>query len=374
MLPKTPAKRLSICIPTFNRASSLHRLLMNISEEIVGFEQEIEICISDNRSSDSTWQEIQKWSGRLPIVASRNNSNLGLDVNFAKAVLLSNGNFVWLMGDDDVFVKGSLSMLLSDISRPEASGVGAIYINAATKRGLMSNLNFNEFRRFSKGDPACPPLNASFAGSLCIRGSLAKGIIRKKTRFKGKTLLKTMDDPHLLDYFAPSYFFLECLNKSGFLCIEPKPGVSIIADGEVASYEKKMYLDVTLTLYSIELERHYGWFSDGASNYNLNSFLVGAAIACQRQNLRDAYAISRKAYIRSLEKSGKKSVASILRFMCAVVDLPVAELPLMLMFKIAKRILHLKITDSSSMSRELTKRLEFAVQREKKALQQCSAC
>ena len=45
---------LSIAIPTYNRAKSLENLLRGLLPQVKKREREVEICISDNGSGDST--------------------------------------------------------------------------------------------------------------------------------------------------------------------------------------------------------------------------------------------------------------------------------------------------------------------------------
>ena len=47
-------KILSICIPTYNRATVLDRLLENLELEIKDVSERLEICVSDNGSNDDT--------------------------------------------------------------------------------------------------------------------------------------------------------------------------------------------------------------------------------------------------------------------------------------------------------------------------------
>ena len=50
---------LSICIPTFNRASHLANCLHSVVAAVARVPLDIEVCISDNCSSDSTYEVVQ---------------------------------------------------------------------------------------------------------------------------------------------------------------------------------------------------------------------------------------------------------------------------------------------------------------------------
>ena len=112
---------LSICIPTFNRASLLKVTLQNIIEEIdkmsVDKRNKIDICISDNYSTDNTEEIVSEFASISPVkvVFERNPVNMGPDANFLKAVALSTSEYVWLLGSDDGITPGGLDYLYNYI-------------------------------------------------------------------------------------------------------------------------------------------------------------------------------------------------------------------------------------------------------------------
>jgi abequosyltransferase len=90
---------LSICIPTFNRVEYLSGLL----DSIVGqYNNNFEICISDNASSDGTEKCVREYQKSYSFINySRNDKNLGFDGNLLKVVAMAKGKYVWMIGDDD---------------------------------------------------------------------------------------------------------------------------------------------------------------------------------------------------------------------------------------------------------------------------------
>jgi Glycosyl transferase family 2 len=106
---------LSIVIPTYNRASELNRQLAWLFEEIQGFEQECEIIISDNCSTDETPSIIQKWRSaftRSPLQMYRQPKNIQGVPNVGFCLQAAHGKFVWTIGDDDPVKPGTLSHVL----------------------------------------------------------------------------------------------------------------------------------------------------------------------------------------------------------------------------------------------------------------------
>lgn len=116
--------RLSICIPTFNRAAYLPVLLDSILAQS-GFECDLEIAISDNGSIDDTVAVVNEYRRKFAqLVFHREPENRGADYNFLKVVEIATGDFCWLMGSDDVLEPGGVqrveTMLLAN---PELAGL-----------------------------------------------------------------------------------------------------------------------------------------------------------------------------------------------------------------------------------------------------------
>lgn len=96
--------KLSICIPTFKRAKHLNNCLNSILLAKKAPRFEYEICISDNGSTDNTEEIVKGYLEKLPIKYSKNPNNLGIPKNFLKVVSIAEGEFVWLLGDDDLLM------------------------------------------------------------------------------------------------------------------------------------------------------------------------------------------------------------------------------------------------------------------------------
>lgn len=112
------APRISICIPTYNRRRYLNETITSILNQVMPKDSSlVEICISDNASTDGTEaliQDLQR-NTSVRIVYSRNATNLGADANYLRAVELASGDYCWYMGSDDVAIPGSLARFLREI-------------------------------------------------------------------------------------------------------------------------------------------------------------------------------------------------------------------------------------------------------------------
>jgi glycosyltransferase involved in cell wall biosynthesis len=105
---------LSICIPTYNRAALLEVCLASVLPQAAQFSRCVECVISDNASSDNTAEVIERYQRQYPLRYSRNDTNIGIIGNITKvASELAEGEYVWLLGDDDVMTAGAIERLVA---------------------------------------------------------------------------------------------------------------------------------------------------------------------------------------------------------------------------------------------------------------------
>jgi glycosyltransferase involved in cell wall biosynthesis len=74
----------------------------------------IELIIVDDNSADDTWQKLQGWQQKTDrIKIYRNESNLGYNKNFERAILLASADFIAISDQDDIWLPQKVSKLLS---------------------------------------------------------------------------------------------------------------------------------------------------------------------------------------------------------------------------------------------------------------------
>lgn len=113
---------LSICIPTYNRQKYLKEAISEIMRQIPeNFISEVEICVSDNDSSDGTREYLEQMISRslISIKYFKNEKNLGPDWNFVKVMQMATGKFSWLMGDDDVLAENAMTQIFALLTGPD---------------------------------------------------------------------------------------------------------------------------------------------------------------------------------------------------------------------------------------------------------------
>lgn len=97
-------KLLSIAIPTFNRSQFIKENLEVIIPQLLCFKDITEIVISDNCSTDDTEAVVCELSRKYdyPIDYKKLDTPIYFEDNFKAAVERSSGEYVQMMGDDDI--------------------------------------------------------------------------------------------------------------------------------------------------------------------------------------------------------------------------------------------------------------------------------
>ncbi len=127
--------KLSICIPTYNRIECLDNCLNSILIAKKKHNFNFEVCISDNCSKDDVKKIIDKYDNFFDIIFHRNLTNLGLGVNILKAVSLAKGEFVWLLGNDDLLLPETflhLEKILKNNFSVDFFYINSYHINSST--------------------------------------------------------------------------------------------------------------------------------------------------------------------------------------------------------------------------------------------------
>lgn len=119
---------LSICIPTYNRADHLGNCLNSIILSKKNEDLSFQICVSDNNSGDKTESIVRNAQSFMDIKYHKNTSNIGIARNFLNVVSMADGDFVWLIGDDDLLLPNALEELNKLIRGHQK--VDFFYVNA----------------------------------------------------------------------------------------------------------------------------------------------------------------------------------------------------------------------------------------------------
>lgn len=120
--------RISFNIPTYNRSDYLKKNLEIILSQIYELhkENEVEINISDNASTDNTEIICNAFISKnksIHINYNRNNENLGPDANFINSMKMATGDYSLLWGDDDFLKEGGLRRIFELVNFGESNDI-----------------------------------------------------------------------------------------------------------------------------------------------------------------------------------------------------------------------------------------------------------
>ncbi|MDC0120694.1 glycosyltransferase [Amylibacter sp.] len=138
---------ISICIPTYNRSKKLAYLLEALLVVKKAQQNRVEICISNNCSTDDTANVIDEWRSLLDIKDITQDTNIGSMRNCVAVTSISSGQWVLMMGDDDSINTTNFFQLLDTLHSSNANwffcGVG----NPSGNEYLLGDLSEGSYTK-----------------------------------------------------------------------------------------------------------------------------------------------------------------------------------------------------------------------------------
>lgn len=247
---------LSIAIPTYNRATFLEKLLNYIAPQAKELDGIVEICISNNGSPDNTKEIVTNFKKKYPdlIKYNENEKNLGVDMNLIKIMEMSEGDFVWLLGDDDIVVDEGIKKVANFIKKYCNKDTGLItlandlyYIDAETGKKVVYDdaieKNKTEMFAVSRKDV----IGECFPGSVFLSVLIYNNSFLKKILKEEKEIIKKAIGSQFVHTFIYRMMFLKYydLQALGFN--------EIIVESELHYY--KIYIDDIFKLYYVSLKK-----------------------------------------------------------------------------------------------------------------------
>lgn len=92
---------LTVAIPTYNRPKTLKRALDAISAQ---YDERVEVLVCDDSTNNDVQTVVEEMSSNIPIRYIKNPENLGFNKNFLQCFREAKGEYVLLMGDDDLII------------------------------------------------------------------------------------------------------------------------------------------------------------------------------------------------------------------------------------------------------------------------------
>lgn len=227
--------KLSICIPTYKRKVYLRRLIENIQLQEY---KDVEICISDNNSQDGTRELVTEFQTLYSnIKYQENKKNIGFDANLLKAISMASGEYVWTMGDDDVFIEGKIKEMLEIINEPESYDyIIADYINVCFEGQYIGRKEYSTKDLFFGNNKPYP---LTYIGAHVFKkkiyDKLKKKMLKESYGFQSATI------------------YLCMMHKIKKLYVTKTPFVKVIGDGGFSSGENHMLFFLNLQKLYFEL-------------------------------------------------------------------------------------------------------------------------
>lgn len=104
---------ISVALCTYNGAAFLEKQLLSILHQSYA---NIEVIVVDDCSTDETNQIVERLAKSYPQIKHfKNETNLGFNLNFAKAIQLATGDFIAISDQDDIWELNKLALLKDHI-------------------------------------------------------------------------------------------------------------------------------------------------------------------------------------------------------------------------------------------------------------------
>lgn len=120
--------KLTIAIPTYNRATRLEKALLDLCDEVNSSRNKADVAVyvSNNGSKDDTAEVITKCGqlfikNGIPFSSRTAESNQGFDANALACYAGCSSEYVWFLSDDDNIITGAVDAIINDIATYQPS-------------------------------------------------------------------------------------------------------------------------------------------------------------------------------------------------------------------------------------------------------------
>ncbi len=127
--------KLSFCIPTLNRALFIGETLDSLISQVT---DEVEIVIVDGASTDGTEEIVREYQQKCPqIHYFKHEKNMGVDRDYNSAVEYAQGEYCWIMTDDDLLKPGAVETVIKALS---VDDYDLVVVNAEVRNKDLSKV------------------------------------------------------------------------------------------------------------------------------------------------------------------------------------------------------------------------------------------
>jgi len=248
---------LNIAIPTYNRVTFLESLLVCLAPQVEGLHGLVKICISDNCSTDNTGEIVAIFQKKYPdlINYGKNEDNLGADANIIKVIDMAKGEFIWLLGDDDLVVGGGVEKVVNFINNHCGENTGVIMLRQRLcledDNSSMRGINIDttekdkpEMYRMDIESIMGTNSGSSFLSLLILNNNFVKKIIKEESKEVEKAVGTYFMHAFLYQLMLLKYPHLEAIRfNEVIICEGPHYRKSYVEDEFVVFYAARKKLD-----------------------------------------------------------------------------------------------------------------------------------
>lgn len=208
---------LTLAIPTFNRLNCLRLLIDSVikqmpNEGVLGKTFELLIC--NNASTDGTTEYLNSLANTKGIRVIHHAINCGATDNIIHCFEAAAGNFVWVMGDDDVPLVGAITAIMECLVREQPA---LMYLPSQWIKGEL-----NEFAK-----KAIPSKNIKLADAMYMATQASVYFTFISAWIINKDLYLRHPDA-LIDRYRDTnlpqleWYFSNLVNGDKFICAKDK--------------------------------------------------------------------------------------------------------------------------------------------------------
>lgn len=162
--------RVSVCIPTYNRATPLRQTIEALLNQTIS---NFELIICDDASLDNTEDVVRSFRDER-IIYHRNEVNLGLYPNWHKCIDLASGEYIAIYHDHDIYMPTIVERSVTLLDRcPTASFVhtALFYLDEKDK---VAGVDIRAFGELTPGDQVIDTLSRSWSSPIMAATAMVR--------------------------------------------------------------------------------------------------------------------------------------------------------------------------------------------------------
>ena len=116
---------LSIVIPTFNRSQICKRQIRHVAtwRDKNQMNDLVDICVLDNASEEQQSLILKQECEETNVCYKYNHANVGFSGNFCRSVQVGEGDYIWVISDDDFVSETCMNMVLKYLKSENKPGI-----------------------------------------------------------------------------------------------------------------------------------------------------------------------------------------------------------------------------------------------------------